>query len=113
MAGQVGGCSGTSTGYPLSVGVHAVAGCDVSNWRLQLTAFGARSFAFWRHRVRRASAAAEAQAVGRRIRSGHTVEQPVNLLDTAPTLARLLDFAPHRDWEGRCVAEICEAGMSQ
>ena len=40
------------------------------------------------------------------IRQGHTIEAPVSLLDTAPTLARLLRIAPHRDWEGRCVEEI-------
>jgi predicted AlkP superfamily pyrophosphatase or phosphodiesterase len=43
------------------------------------------------------------------IRSGYTIEAPVSLLDTAPTLARLLDLAPHRDWEGRCVMEIFES----
>jgi arylsulfatase A-like enzyme len=42
------------------------------------------------------------------IRAGHTIAAPVSLLDTAPTLARLLDIAPHRDWEGRCVEEAFE-----
>jgi predicted AlkP superfamily pyrophosphatase or phosphodiesterase len=43
------------------------------------------------------------------IRSGHTIAAPVSLLDTAPTLARLLGLAPHHDWEGRCVEEIFAA----
>jgi predicted AlkP superfamily pyrophosphatase or phosphodiesterase len=42
------------------------------------------------------------------IRAGHTIAAAVSLLDTAPTLARLLGVAPHRDWEGRCVEEIFE-----
>ena len=40
------------------------------------------------------------------IRAGHPIEAPVSLLDTAPTLARLLGIAPHQEWEGRCVEEI-------
>jgi predicted AlkP superfamily pyrophosphatase or phosphodiesterase len=42
------------------------------------------------------------------IRAGHAITSPVSLLDTAPTLARLLGIAPHREWEGRCVEEIFE-----
>jgi predicted AlkP superfamily pyrophosphatase or phosphodiesterase len=42
------------------------------------------------------------------IRRGHTLTTPVSLLDTAPTLARLLGLAPHLEWEGRCVEEIFE-----
>lgn len=45
-------------------------------------------------------------AAGPGIRAGHTIATPVSLLDTAPTLARLLELAPHREWEGRCVEEI-------
>ena len=45
-------------------------------------------------------------AAGPGIRQGHTIHAPVSLLDTAPTLARLLGLAPHREWEGRCVEEI-------
>ncbi len=40
------------------------------------------------------------------IRAGHTIAAPVSLLDTAPTIARLLGIAPHPEWEGRCVEEI-------
>lgn len=42
---------------------------------------------------------------GPRIRSGFTIPRPVSLLDTAPTLARLLDLERHPQWEGRCVEE--------
>lgn len=40
------------------------------------------------------------------IRQGHQLEEKVTLLDTAPTLARLLGITPHFQWEGRCVEEI-------
>ena len=39
------------------------------------------------------------------IRAGHALSAPVSILDTAPTLARLLEVDPPRDWEGRAVAE--------
>jgi predicted AlkP superfamily pyrophosphatase or phosphodiesterase len=42
------------------------------------------------------------------IRSGHEITAPVSLLDTAPTLARVMGITPHPDWEGRCVEEIFE-----
>lgn len=40
------------------------------------------------------------------IRQGHEIQADVSLLDTAPTLARLLDIPPHASWEGRTVDEI-------
>jgi len=45
-------------------------------------------------------------AVGPNIKKGHTIQSQVSLLDTAPTIAKLLDIQPHREWEGRCVDEI-------
>ena len=42
------------------------------------------------------------------IRCGHEIKTPVSLLDTAPTLARMLGISPHPEWEGRCVEEIFE-----
>lgn len=42
---------------------------------------------------------------GPQIRPGHRLAAPVSLLDTAPTLARLLNLQPPRDWEGHCVDE--------
>ncbi len=40
------------------------------------------------------------------IRAGYEIKTTVTLLDTAPTLAHLLDVAPNREWEGCCVSEI-------
>jgi predicted AlkP superfamily pyrophosphatase or phosphodiesterase len=37
--------------------------------------------------------------------AGRALQSPVSLLDTAPTLARLLGLAAHAEWEGRVVAE--------
>ncbi len=45
-------------------------------------------------------------AAGPGIRAGHTIEATVSLLDTAPTLARLIGLPAHHEWEGRCVEEI-------
>ncbi len=44
--------------------------------------------------------------VGPHIRQGYQLESDVSLLDTAPTLARLLGITPHPQWEGRCVDEV-------
>jgi arylsulfatase A-like enzyme len=40
------------------------------------------------------------------IRRGHTIEESVSLLDTAPTLARVLGLTSHGQWEGRCVEQV-------
>ncbi|HRW11367.1 MAG TPA: alkaline phosphatase family protein [Caldilineaceae bacterium] len=45
-------------------------------------------------------------AAGPQIRQGYTIEGSVSLLDTAPTLARILGLQTPRDWEGRSVDEI-------
>ncbi len=42
---------------------------------------------------------------GPRIRAGHSIAGPVSLLDTAPTLARLLGLSAHHQWEGRSIDE--------
>ena len=39
------------------------------------------------------------------IRRGHAIQVPVSLLDTAPTLARVLNVPVHPHWEGRAVDE--------
>jgi hypothetical protein len=39
------------------------------------------------------------------IRAGHTLVGPVSLLDTAPTLAKLLGLSAHPHWEGHSVDE--------
>lgn len=40
------------------------------------------------------------------IEQGYEIKAPVSLLDTAPTLVRVLGIAPHPEWEGQCVEEI-------
>lgn len=47
-------------------------------------------------------------ARGQNIRRGYALRAPVSLLDTAPTLARLLGLAPHAEWQGRVIEEIFE-----
>lgn len=42
------------------------------------------------------------------IRSGQELQSPVSLLDTAPTLARLLGVQPDAHWEGQVVDEAFE-----
>jgi predicted AlkP superfamily pyrophosphatase or phosphodiesterase len=39
------------------------------------------------------------------LRAGHALQTPVSLLDTAPTLARLLELKPEEEWEGKVVTE--------
>ncbi|MCW1966524.1 MAG: ectonucleotide pyrophosphatase/phosphodiesterase [Anaerolineae bacterium] len=48
-------------------------------------------------------------AAGPGIKSGVALQSPISLLDTAPTIARLLGFKPHPQWEGRVVDEIFSA----
>lgn len=43
--------------------------------------------------------------VGQGIRAGYRLDAPLSVLDTAPTLARLLDLKPHPQWEGRVIEE--------
>lgn len=43
------------------------------------------------------------------IRQNYAIQGAVSLLDTAPTLARILNVPVHADWEGRCVDEIFES----
>jgi len=44
--------------------------------------------------------------VGPNIKKGYKIQSPVSLLDTAPTIAKLLGIQPHREWEGTSVDEI-------
>jgi predicted AlkP superfamily phosphohydrolase/phosphomutase len=50
---------------------------------------------------------------GPHIKQNHPIAVPVSLLDTAPTLARLLGIAPHPQWEGVCVEEVFTVTSSQ
>jgi len=43
------------------------------------------------------------------IRAGHRLQSPVSLLDTAPTLARLLVVKPDAHWEGKVIEEAFDA----
>ena len=43
---------------------------------------------------------------GPHIRANHQIQAPVTLLDTAPTLAHLLEIPAPPQWEGHCVHEI-------
>lgn len=45
-------------------------------------------------------------AMGPNIKQGYTIQGQVNLLDTAPTIAKLLEIKSHHEWEGRVVEEI-------
>ena len=45
-------------------------------------------------------------AVGPNIKNGHTIQASVSLLDTAPTIAKILELTPPREWEGRAVDEM-------
>jgi arylsulfatase A-like enzyme len=45
-------------------------------------------------------------AAGPAIRRNYRIAASVSLLDTAPTLARVLGIAPHAEWEGRIIEEI-------
>lgn len=45
-------------------------------------------------------------AIGPGIKNGYTIQSQVNLLDTAPTIARILEIKPHREWEGQVIEEI-------
>jgi predicted AlkP superfamily pyrophosphatase or phosphodiesterase len=47
-------------------------------------------------------------AAGPGLCRGHRIQAPVTHLDTAPTIAHLLELAAPREWEGRAVAEIFE-----
>ena len=43
---------------------------------------------------------------GPTVRRNHQLSSEVTLLDTAPTIARLLGVQPPAEWEGRCIDEI-------
>jgi phosphopentomutase len=47
-------------------------------------------------------------AVGPNIKKGYAIQSQVSLLDTAPTIAKILGLQPHPEWEGRCLDEIFE-----
>jgi arylsulfatase A-like enzyme len=42
------------------------------------------------------------------VKAGYTIQNPVSLLDTAPTLAHFLGLTAHPQWEGRVPVEMFE-----
>jgi predicted AlkP superfamily pyrophosphatase or phosphodiesterase len=48
---------------------------------------------------------------GPNIRPGYRIGTPVNIIDTAPTIARLMDIPAHYTWEGRVPEEIFKADL--
>lgn len=45
-------------------------------------------------------------ALGPNIKKGYTIQSQVSLLDTAPTITKVLDLKSHHEWEGKCIDEI-------
>ena len=45
-------------------------------------------------------------AIGPNIKKGYTIESEITLLDTAPTIARIMGIQAHDEWEGRSADEI-------
>ena len=45
-------------------------------------------------------------AVGPNIRAGHIIQEPVSIVDTVPTIARIMGIQHHLAWEGKIVGEI-------
>lgn len=50
---------------------------------------------------------------GPAVRKGHRIQSPVSILDTAPTIARLMGIPPHYAWKGRVIEELFTAFESQ
>jgi predicted AlkP superfamily pyrophosphatase or phosphodiesterase len=45
-------------------------------------------------------------AIGPNIKKGYTIQSEITLLDTAPTIARIMGIPAHDEWEGRSADEI-------
>ena len=50
-------------------------------------------------------------ACGPGIRTGHRIQTAMSIMDTAPTIARLMQIPAHYSWEGRVPEEIFETGV--
>jgi arylsulfatase A-like enzyme len=46
------------------------------------------------------------------IRQGHTIQSPVSILDTAPTITRLMGLPPHYSWKGCMPVEMVADGSA-
>jgi Type I phosphodiesterase / nucleotide pyrophosphatase len=51
-------------------------------------------------------------ASGAGIKSGHSIQQPVSILDTGATVMRTLGLQTHTEWESRAVEEIFQAAFA-
>ena len=50
-------------------------------------------------------------ALGPGVRQKHIITDKVNIIDTAPTLAGLMDIPVHHTWQGRAISEIFEMSV--
>ena len=50
-------------------------------------------------------------AVGPEVRQKHIISDKVNIVDTAPTIASLMDIPAHHTWQGRAVSEIFKTSI--
>ena len=50
-------------------------------------------------------------AVGPEVRQKHIITDKVNIIDTAPTIAGLMDIPAHHTWQGRAVSEIFKTSI--
>jgi hypothetical protein len=51
-------------------------------------------------------------ASGVGIKPGHTIHQPVSILDTGATVMRTLGLQTHTEWESHAVEEIFQAAFA-
>ena len=51
-------------------------------------------------------------ASGAGIKSGHSIQQPVSILDTGATVMRTLGLQTHTEWESHAVEEIFQAAIA-
>jgi predicted AlkP superfamily pyrophosphatase or phosphodiesterase len=50
-------------------------------------------------------------AVGPEVRQKHIISDKVNIIDTAPTIASLMDIPAHHTWQGQAVSEIFKTSI--
>ena len=50
-------------------------------------------------------------ALGPEVRQNYIIADKVNIIDTAPTLASLMDIPVHQTWQGRVISEIFEMNV--
>jgi len=50
-------------------------------------------------------------AYGPEVRQKHIITDKVNIIDTVPTLAGLMDIPVHHSWQGRAISEIFKTSV--